>query len=123
MSEPAELKTSITSAIASMSVHELTAVITLAEETRSEKLEMARQALIIEFKTKASELGISLSTLLSAKQDTPTKHGTDHSSKTKARVKYRGPNGEEWSGRGRLPNWLNGLEASGQKRDDFAVSD
>ena len=37
-------------------------------------------------------------------------------------VKYRGPNGETWSGgRGRKPNWVVKMLASGKSMDDFAV--
>ena len=37
-------------------------------------------------------------------------------------AKYRGPNGETWSGRGRAPNWLGTLEAQGRKRAEFLIS-
>lgn len=38
-------------------------------------------------------------------------------------VKYRGLNGETWSGgRGRKPNWVVKLLAAGKSLDDFAVS-
>lgn len=37
------------------------------------------------------------------------------------RVKYRGPNGEEWSGRGRPAAWLAELEAGGRSREEFLV--
>jgi DNA-binding protein H-NS len=37
-------------------------------------------------------------------------------------VKYRGPHGETWSGRGKAPNWLTSLEAQGQDRNEFLVS-
>jgi DNA-binding protein H-NS len=36
-------------------------------------------------------------------------------------VKYRGPNGETWTGRGLTPKWLVAAEKSGKKRADFAV--
>jgi DNA-binding protein H-NS len=36
-------------------------------------------------------------------------------------IKYKGPNGEPWSGRGRTPRWLVTAEAEGKKREDFAV--
>ena len=39
----------------------------------------------------------------------------------KAAVKYRGPNGETWSGRGLAPRWLAALEKKGKKRDSFLV--
>jgi DNA-binding protein H-NS len=39
----------------------------------------------------------------------------------KAPTKYRGPNGEEWSGRGLAPRWLVALEKKGKKRDQFLI--
>ena len=35
--------------------------------------------------------------------------------------KYRGPNGETWSGRGLPPRWLAALMASGQSKDAFLI--
>lgn len=37
-------------------------------------------------------------------------------------VKYRGPNGETWSGRGLTPKWLAALIAQGESKDSFAVN-
>jgi DNA-binding protein H-NS len=36
-------------------------------------------------------------------------------------AKFRGPNGESWSGRGLMPRWLSALVAQGQTKEDFAV--
>ena len=36
-------------------------------------------------------------------------------------AKYRGPNGETWSGRGLMPRWLTALLAQGQTKEDFAI--
>lgn len=36
-------------------------------------------------------------------------------------AKYRGPNGETWSGRGLMPRWLTALLAQGQVKEDFAI--
>jgi DNA-binding protein H-NS len=36
-------------------------------------------------------------------------------------AKYRGPNGEAWSGRGLTPLWLVALEKSGKKRNNYLV--
>jgi len=33
---------------------------------------------------------------------------------------YRGPNGEEWSGRGRTPRWITD---SGRSKEDFKIKD
>ena len=39
----------------------------------------------------------------------------------KAPIKYRGPEGETWSGRGLAPRWLAELEKKGKKRDSYLV--
>ena len=38
-----------------------------------------------------------------------------------APVKYRGPNGETWTGRGLMPRWLSAKVAEGQSKESFAV--
>ena len=35
--------------------------------------------------------------------------------------KFRGPNGETWSGRGLTPRWLATLQTEGRNKDDFAI--
>jgi len=37
-------------------------------------------------------------------------------------AKFRGPNGETWSGRGLTPKWLASLVAQGQSKESFAVT-
>ena len=39
----------------------------------------------------------------------------------KLAVKYRGPKGETWSGRGSMPRWMAELVAAGKSRESFAV--
>jgi DNA-binding protein H-NS len=36
-------------------------------------------------------------------------------------AKYRGPEGQEWSGRGNAPQWLNDLLVGGKTREDFLI--
>ena len=36
-------------------------------------------------------------------------------------AKFRGPNGETWSGRGLTPRWLSALLAQGKTKQDFAI--
>lgn len=36
-------------------------------------------------------------------------------------AKYRGPNGETWSGRGLMPKWLSALVAQGRTKQEFAI--
>lgn len=38
-----------------------------------------------------------------------------------AAAKFRGPNGETWSGRGLMPRWLTALVAQGKTKEDFAI--
>ena len=39
----------------------------------------------------------------------------------KASPKYRSPNGETWSGRGKKPRWLTGSLKEGKKVEDFLI--
>ena len=43
-------------------------------------------------------------------------------STTPVAAKYRGPNGETWSGRGLTPRWLATLIAQGQAKEAFAIN-
>ncbi len=38
-------------------------------------------------------------------------------------AKYRGPDGQAWSGRGLMPRWLSALVAQGQSKEEFAIKD
>ena len=38
-----------------------------------------------------------------------------------AAAKFRGPNGETWSGRGLTPRWLSALLADGRTKEEFAI--
>jgi len=118
--------TSLTASLDAMSAQELTALIEAAENKRREKLEAAKQDLIEEFRARAAELGLSIDALLSPQR------GRGESGSASGRkqrsdagisrpAKFRGPNGEEWSGRGRLPRWLAALEAEGRSRDEFTI--
>jgi DNA-binding protein H-NS len=110
-----------------MSVQQLTALIAAAEAKRREKLDEARVALRAEMERKAAELGLSAGDLFAqtAPQET-TGQGTRRrrprsDAGVKYAAKYRGPSGEEWSGRGRTPRWLVALEAEGRRREEFSV--
>ncbi len=51
------------------------------------------------------------------------KAGRKSSSQKGAKVaaKYRGPNGESWSGRGLMPRWLAAQVVAGKPKENFAV--
>ncbi|MBC7706043.1 MAG: H-NS histone family protein [Rhodoferax sp.] len=40
---------------------------------------------------------------------------------TTVAAKYRGPNGETWSGRGLTPRWLASLIAQGNNKEEFVI--
>jgi DNA-binding protein H-NS len=48
--------------------------------------------------------------------------GTAAKSVNSAPVKYRGPNGESWSGRGLAPKWLARLIAEGHAKDEYLLN-
>jgi len=117
---PETLKQSLRNSVEKMDMPELAALIEFAEQTRAYKQEAAREELLAEFEKRALQLGLSFEGLVGTK---PGKQATRQPAiGKKVSTKYRGPNGEEWSGRGRKPKWLSGLEAEGGKRADFAVS-
>lgn len=113
------LKQSLRNTIEKMGVPEITALIEFAEQTRRHKQEAAREELLAEFRKRASDLGLSLEGLVASRPATGPAKAAGGSKRLPA--KYRGPNGEEWTGRGRTPGWLAGLEAEGRKREQFAV--
>ena len=39
-----------------------------------------------------------------------------------AAAKFKGPNGETWSGRGLTPRWLSALVAQGRSKEEFAIA-
>lgn len=47
------------------------------------------------------------------------KKGSD---KAKVPVKYRGPNGEAWTGRGKTPNWILAQESAGRTRESMLAN-
>lgn len=58
------------------------------------------------------------------KDPTPRKPGVAGAKKILGKTvaaKFRGPNGETWSGRGLSPRWLTTLVEQGANRDDFAI--
>jgi len=90
-------------------------------------------ATVLEIQAKMQAFGITVKDL----QSTKGGRGKAKSSITKApkatkfpkarkasapvAAKYRGPNGESWSGRGLMPKWLSALVAQGQSKESFSV--
>ena len=109
-----------------MTVAELTALRDAAEAKRREKLDDAKNAVLEETRAKLAELGLTLEAVL------PTLASAGQGGQGRKRrrdagqllpVRYRGPHGETWSGRGRMPKWLQTLEAEGRNREEFRATE
>jgi DNA-binding protein H-NS len=67
----------------------------------------------------AETLGVSVYELFGL-QAQNGKRVTRHARGTQP-AKYRGPGGEEWSGRGPAPRWMKPLLAKGKTKEDFLI--
>ena len=103
--------------ISHLSPAELTALIAEAERQRAARLGEAKQALLEEMRQKAADLGLSVESLFGDER----KRRQRSDAGKKLPVRYRGPKGEEWAGRGPTPRWLRALEQAGKKRGDYEV--
>jgi DNA-binding protein H-NS len=66
----------------------------------------------------AQALGVSVQELFGLQQH--AKRETKHP-RGKQPAKYRGPKGEEWSGRGPSPRWMKPFLAKGKSKADFLI--
>ena len=73
-----------------------------------------------EIKAKMAAFGITIDDLNGGGKTRVRKAGAAKSGNP-APAKYRGPNGETWSGRGLMPRWLAALVAQGQSKESFAI--
>ena len=98
-----------------------------AEEIRAKEFE----ATIVEIRQKMLAFGISLKDLQPSKGKAklgrkPKAVGGEKPAKVKkasaaVAAKYRGPNGETWSGRGLTPKWLASLIAQGNAKEQYLI--
>ncbi len=86
-----------------------------AEEIKAQEFNNA----VTDIKAKMVAFGITLADLQDgkgrARKSSAPKVGSP------APIKFRGPNGETWTGRGLMPRWLAGQVAAGKTRESFAV--
>ena len=112
--------------LGALSAQQLTELIAAAEETRRDKVESEKQKLVEEMRARAAEIGVDPDVLFGHRAPAAApvrRRRSSGSSDARKDVipKFRGPNGETWSGRGRMPRWLHEAEAKGHKRVEFAV--
>lgn len=86
-----------------------------AEEIRAQEFAQT----VKEIQAKMAAYGITVADLQSSKA---VKSVARKAAANPAPAKYRGPNGETWSGRGLMPRWLSALVAQGQSKEAFAVT-
>lgn len=86
----------------------------MEEQIAARKSEI-REAGIAEAQALIDSLDIDVSELrFSRSAKAPRRGGT-------VAPKYRGPNGETWSGRGRQPKWLTALVNNGRQLEEFEI--
>lgn len=86
-----------------------------ANEIKAQEFDKTVQDIL----TKMNAYGISVKDLDMVKAR--TRKTTPTGSKSAA-AKFKGPNGETWSGRGLTPRWLSALVAQGRAKDEFAIT-
>lgn len=92
----------------------------LAEAERMREQEIADA--IADIKRKIELYGLTAADLGFARAAGPGSSRGGKAAKPAATIKYRGPNGETWSGgRGRKPQWVADALAQGRSLEDFAV--
>jgi DNA-binding protein H-NS len=99
-----------------------------ADEIRSKEFE----ATILEIRQKMQAFGITIKDLQSTKVKSkagrkPKVAAVGKVAKAKkpasaVAAKYRGPNGETWSGRGLSPKWLSALVAAGGTKEQYLIA-
>ena len=102
-----------------------------AQDIRSKEFASTVQDIM----AKMQAFGITVKDLQTTKPGKPAKAGrgkakatTDKPAKAAKKAskpvaaKFRGPNGEVWSGRGLTPKWLAALVAQGRSKGEFAIA-
>jgi len=89
-----------------------------AQETEIKAREFNEKVAMI--KETMASYGITLEDIQGKSAKTP--RAISAKSANPAPAKYRGPNGESWSGRGLAPKWLTGLIAGGRAKDEYLIN-
>ena len=104
-----------------LSVPELHQLIENAKAALDGKKQGARTQLIEEMREKAAQLGLELGDLLDKPGPRTNVRKPRRDAGKAVAAKYRSPEGETWTGRGRMPRWLTEAIHHGRAKEDFAV--
>ena len=102
-----------------LTAQELGQVRESADKKRAGKLKEARASFISQMREGAKQLDLTFTEIL--EMETRPKIRTRGES-GQVKVKYRSPDNQMWSGRGRVPVWLRKLEEQGRSREEFLES-
>lgn len=117
--------------VGDMGISEIGDLIRELESEREHRIQSARDELLQEMEAKAASIGLSARQLVlgiggDKEPEAPEKprrgRKPGSGSGEPVAVKFRGPNGETWTGRGRQPGWLKAAEAEGHNRQEYAVA-
>lgn len=104
-----------------MSLPELNHLIEDAKAALEGKKQGAKAQLIKEMREKAAQLGLELGDLLAQPGPRTNVRRPRSDAGRVVAAKYRSPEGETWTGRGRMPRWLTDALHRGKTKEDFAV--
>lgn len=103
-----------------MSLDELTQLIEDAQAVVQRRRKEARGEILRRWQEEARRYGLTMEDILPSHEGPPARK-TRVDKGSPLPVRYRGPSGETWTGRGRVPLWLRELETSGRSRAEFEV--
>jgi DNA-binding protein H-NS len=101
-----------------LSLADLNELIARAQKAIASKKDEAKAGALNKLKALANAEGFSLDELM-GKGSGSRRQRSDKGVKLKP--KYKGPNGEIYTGRGPTPKWLKSLERKGEKREKYLV--
>jgi len=107
----------VNAALERMTASELADIIETATLLQQERQKESQTQLLEKWRLEASELGGDFNALFSGSR----RGARNSSNQAPIAAKYRGPNGETWSGRGHSPRWLATLEKGGHNREEFLI--
>jgi len=104
--------------IDNLSLSELNELMARTQKAISSRKDEEKSATLSELRALASSKGFTLDELM-GRGASGRRQRSDKGVKLKP--KYKGPNGEIYTGRGPTPKWLKALERKGEKREKYLV--
>jgi DNA-binding protein H-NS len=102
-----------------LSLSDLTELASRVQSAIASRKDEQRAATISKLKAAAAAEGYSWDELVGGRGSGGRRQRSDKGIKLKP--KYKGPNGEIYTGRGPTPKWLKALERKGDKREKYLV--